>query len=162
MRHFSKVISILTVSAIMASAASFNINATDVAEPTVAPVTAEEDASIVMSEGITAQNASIDMCASETQVAKFAVPDDMGLPFGEGLLLTTGDSSKVFANSTASKSLGGSGDADLTAIYQSLGFTGTTNDAVKLSFDLVPTAAILMVLLAGVAVAYYARRKNEM
>ena len=143
MRHFRKVISILTVSAIMASAASFNINAADVAEPTVTPVSAEEAASIVMSEGITAQNASIDMCASETQVAKFAVPDDMGLPFSEGLLLTTGYSSNVFDNSICSDGLGGKGDADLTAIYQSLGFTGTTNDAVKLSFDLVPTASDL-------------------
>lgn len=57
MRHFRKVISILTVSAIMVSAASFSIDAADVAEPTVTPVSAEEAASIVMSEGITAQNA---------------------------------------------------------------------------------------------------------
>lgn len=145
MKHFSKIISILVASAMMASFASVNVSAANVTEPTVTTVTAEEAANAVMSEGVTAQNASIDVCAGDYQVATFAVPDAMGLPFSEGLLLTTGNSTSVFQSSISSATLGnsGDGDADLTEIYNNLGFSGSTNDAVKLSFDLVPTASDL-------------------
>ena len=143
MRKITKTITAVISAAMLASFASVNVGAAEVSSPTVTVVTAEEAAKAVMSEGIVAENASIDLCANENQIASFAVPDDMGLPFSEGILLTTGRSSSVFNGSCSSASLSGSGDDELTAIYHSLGFDGSTKDAVKLSFDLVPTASDL-------------------
>lgn len=145
MKKFSKIISAVVACTMMASFASVNVSAADVSAPTVVTASADEAANAVMAEGITAKNASIDVCAGDYQVATFAVPDAMGLPFSEGLLLTTGNSTSVFQSSISSATLGnsGDGDADLTEIYNNLGFSGSTNDAVKLSFELVPTASDL-------------------
>ena len=140
MRKSTRILTSILSVALLASTACANVAAAEVTEPVVTVINAEQAADAVMSEGVVAENAVIDKCATDNQIASFAVPEDMGLPFNEGIFLTTGKASAVFESACAATSSNGNGDADLTEIYHSLGFTGSTYDAVKMSFDLVPTA----------------------
>lgn len=79
--------------------------------------------------------------AKDDQIASFSVPEEMGLPFNEGIVLSTGHTEKLFTGSLASNDLSGSVDDELTEMYRSEGYTGAASDAVRLSFDIVPTTS---------------------
>ncbi|MCH5297571.1 MAG: InlB B-repeat-containing protein [Ruminococcus sp.] len=134
------LLSFITAAALTASFA-ITVNAAE-DQPLVTCVSGETAVNSLLSEGMTADNITSSF-ASEEQIAIFSVPEDMGLPFNDGVVLSTGYTDKLFNSSLASGNLGGKGDDELTAMYQSEGYTGDTNDAVKLSFDIVPTTSSL-------------------
>lgn len=142
MKGLKKVFSITMIAAILCS---FSISASAVessASPMASSVTAEQAVDSILSEGMTAEN--IILTKSDiSQLGYFNAPNDMNLPFNEGIVLTTGYVSDIFKEKGASSSFNGNGNSYLTELYQNEGFSSSTYDAVELSFDLVPTKAAL-------------------
>lgn len=142
MKGIKKILSITMIAAILCS---FSIGASAVessASPTATTVTAEQAVDAMLSEGMSAENINL-TAADNKQLGYFKAPNDMKLPFDEGIVLSTGYANGIFTVNDTSTSLSGSGNSYLTEIYQSDGFSEVTYDAVELSFDLVPTKAAL-------------------
>lgn len=79
----------------------------------------------------------------------FSVPESMGLPFEEGIMLSTGSAAAAFGGTGEKKHC--PGYDDLTQLYRESGtdynggkpFTGGTNDAAVLEVELTPTKEAL-------------------
>lgn len=142
MNKIKAIISMLIIASI-SSVCIVSVGAENekVTEPTVKAVTAEEAVKSVVKDGIESLN--IKSTGSESQIGIFSVPENIGLPFNQGILLSTGNADEIFKGKFISKSLGGSGNDALQKIYQSEGYNNSTYDAVTLSFDIVPSNAEL-------------------
>lgn len=129
----------LAVAAALTASFAVTANATE-DTPTTTVVTGETAVNALLSEGMTADNINFS-CSNDTQIASFSAPENMGLPFNEGIVLSTGYAENIFNTYLGSSNLDGSTDEELTSIYQSEGYTGVATDAVRLSFDIVPTTS---------------------
>jgi LPXTG-motif cell wall-anchored protein len=111
------------------------------AAATATQATATNLVNKILGPGITASN--ISFTGNAAQGATFTEASFM--PFSDGIILSTGNAASVFqaASNNLSTPYGGEGDAALTSIYQSGGFTGDTKDAVSLQFTVTPTSSKL-------------------
>ena len=103
-------------------------------------IASQEAAELLVGEDIEISNVSY--LGNSNQLGKFIAADGMGLPFSEGIILSTGYAAGAFGSSSGNPNV--SGYAKLTALYQASGYpSGQTNDAAVLSFDITPTAPFL-------------------
>lgn len=142
MKRINATISVI-VTAALASVCIASVCAEDniLNEQKSKVVGAEKAVELLLDEGIEPLN--ITSTGNENQIGMFSVPENMGLPFNEGILISTGDVNSIFGNQLASKQWGNDGNEELKQIYQSEGFKNSTYDAATLSFDIVPTASEL-------------------
>lgn len=138
MNKLKAIVSVLLVASISSICiASVGAENSEIIVPKSEIVTAEEAVKAVVSDEIKPFN--IKSTGDERQIGIFTAPENMKLPFDKGILLSTGDVTKIFEGKHISQNLGGSGNSELQNIYQSEGYNNSTYDAATLSFDIIPT-----------------------
>ncbi len=134
----------LTASSVVFGVLSMNkatISAAAATQCSSTIVTASKAAENIMGDAVEVENVSFQ--GNSKQLGVFETPEAMGLPFNDGIVLSTGSITSIFSVDNNDADMGGVGDSRLTKLYNASGYSGTTNDAALLSFSLVPKSPYL-------------------
>lgn len=135
----SKIFKSMAVAAVVLAAAA--MTTVPVFAAVSKPVTKEiaspdEPVQAMLGDGV--ESSDCQMNGNSDQFALFETPEDMGLPFNSGIILSTGNAKTAFAKEGQSTSLYGNGDAYLGTLSEF-----STHDAASMSFALTPTSEFL-------------------
>ena len=127
------VAAVVLAAAAMTTAPAFAAVSQPVTQEIASP---DEPVQAMLGDGV--ESSDCQMNGYSAQFALFETPEDMGLPFNSGVILSTGNAQAAFDKEGQSTPLYGDGDAYLASLSEF-----STYDAAAMSFALTPTSEFL-------------------
>ena len=127
------VAAVVLAAAAMTTAPAFAAVSQPVTQSIASP---DEPVQAMLGDGV--ESSDCQMNGHSAQFALFETPEDMGLPFNSGVILSTGNAQAAFDKEGQSTPLYGDGDAYLASLSEF-----STYDAAAMSFALTPTSEFL-------------------